>query len=97
LNDLFTICYIFKNGGMCIAQLRAQNFEQLKELIIDDLMAMEEGFVSAEDKILLISHFGQFKTDFQIVPIDSVINTWTFLVSIQVEIYIVKTSVLIHV
>lgn len=96
LNNLFTIFYYFKNGGSYIAQIRASNSEQLQDKIIEELSSDSEINIIEAEKKILISYYMRFRADFKMVPIESCLNNWALDLTIPVNIYIVKTSVIVQ-
>jgi len=95
VKNLYTAFYNFKNGSSSIRQFYASNVTGLKNWIIADLSSFEEQNITEEEKQILVSCYSQFRDDFKLIEIEDSINVWFFHVSINVEIHVAKTSIII--
>ncbi len=96
MNNFFTVFFHFKNGGHSIKQFRARDLEVLQDQIVEDLSSLNETNITEREKQILVSNYIQFRDHFQIIPIDNCINIWALNLSIPVDVYIVKTSVIVQ-
>lgn len=91
MKELYTVLTQYRNGTTCIEQYRAKNLEELGLLIIEDLTSTTSEEITDQEKLQVKLNYANK----QMIGIEDMVNTWYFLVDINVDINVIKTSRLI--